>query len=68
VDPDGGALTYTITGLPLGLYAIPSTGLIAGSISYQAYEASPLPLKDGTYTVQITVSDGTFSVSDQFDS
>jgi hypothetical protein len=49
-DPEGQALTYTATGLPPGLSINPSTGLISGT-----------PTAQGSYTVRVTVSDGSVS-------
>jgi YVTN family beta-propeller protein len=45
-DPDGQSLTYSATGLPPGLSINTSTGLISGT-----------PATQGSYTVNLTVSD-----------
>ncbi len=50
-DLDLDPLTYAAVGLPDGLSIHPSTGLIAGTISYHAAANSP-------YNVTVTVSDG----------
>ena len=50
-DPDvGDTLTYSATGLPLGLSINPATGLITGLVNYYAAASSPYP-------VEITVCD-----------
>ncbi|MBL9144325.1 MAG: putative Ig domain-containing protein [Verrucomicrobiaceae bacterium] len=51
-DPDGNALTYSATGLPLGLSIGSSTGLISGTLSLTAANSND---------VSVTVSDGTLS-------
>ena len=52
------ALTFTASGLPLGLGIHPQTGLITGTVSYAASPGSP-------YTVTVTVGDsGTPPLSD----
>ncbi len=50
-DPDGDALTYSATGLPMGLSVNASTGAITGTVDYTASAGSP-------YTVTVTVTDG----------
>jgi YVTN family beta-propeller protein len=55
-DPNGDLLTWSATGLPSGASISPTTGLITGS-----------PSTPGTYTPNITVTDGnTPAVSDSF--
>ncbi len=49
-DPEGG-LVYSVTGLPSGLGINPGTGLISGTVSYDASPGSP-------YAVTVTVTDG----------
>jgi hypothetical protein len=55
-DPDGDALAYSVTGLPVSLSLDPS-GRIAGTLSFRSA---------GTYTVTATVSDGSLSSSQTF--
>ncbi len=55
-DPDGTALTYSVSGLPPGLNVNSSTGLVSGTLSSST----------GTYTVTATVSDGSLSSSRTF--
>lgn len=50
-DPNGDAMSFSATGLPPGLSINSSTGLISGTIDYEASADSP-------YNVRITVSDG----------
>ncbi len=51
-DPDvGDTLTYSATGLPLGLSIDSATGLISGLVNYRAAFSSP-------YSVEVSVSDG----------
>ena len=50
-DPDGDTLTYAATGLPAGLSIDTATGLISGTIAFNAAAASP-------YAVSVTVRDG----------
>jgi hypothetical protein len=47
-DPDGDTLTFSATGLPPGLTIDGATGVIAGSLGYQAA---------GSYEVTVTVGD-----------
>ena len=60
-DPDtGDTLTYSATGLPLGLTLNTSSGLVTGLINHAAAASSP-------HSVQITVDDGVNTpVSDTF--
>jgi hypothetical protein len=54
-DPNGDALTYSATGLPPGVTLAAATGLISGAVTAA-----------GTYTVTVTVSDGSLSASRTF--
>ena len=54
-DPDGSPLTFTHTGLPLGVTMNPNTGQITGT-----------PTNAGTYSVTIFVNDGLTTVSRSF--
>ena len=56
-DPDGGALTYSATGLPPSLTVNAATGLITGTLSFTSA---------GTYSVTATASDGSLSNSQTF--
>jgi PKD repeat protein len=47
-DPDGDAITYAATGLPLGLTLNGGTGLITGHLDFESA---------GTYTVTLTATD-----------
>ncbi len=49
-DPDGDGLTWSATGLPPGLVIDPATGLISGTIAYEASPGSP-------YAVTVRVTD-----------
>jgi hypothetical protein len=49
-DPDGTALTFTASGLPPDLSINASTGVISGTISYEAYKGS-------AYSVTVTATD-----------
>ncbi|WP_233349903.1 Ig-like domain-containing protein [Litorimonas cladophorae] len=55
-DPDGDALTYSVTGLPTGLSIIPSTGEIVGTLDNSASQGGPNA--DGAYTISVTADDG----------
>ncbi len=55
-DPDGQAMTYSASGLPLGL-SINAAGLISGTVSAGAAAAN---------SVTVTVSDGSLSASTSF--
>ena len=55
-DAAGGSVTYSASGLPTGLSVSASTGLISGTIGSSADASSP-------YSVTLTASDGTGSVS-----
>ncbi|HSR44476.1 MAG TPA: immunoglobulin-like domain-containing protein [Acidimicrobiia bacterium] len=50
-DAEGDTLTYSATGLPLGLSIDSGTGLITGLINHAAAASSP-------YTVEVSVTDG----------
>src|SRR5262249_39376438 len=52
-DPDGDVLTYSAANLPEGVSINPATGLILGTISYEAAQISA-----GSYLVSVTVADG----------
>jgi len=52
-DPDGNSLTYSATGLPPGVDIDPSSGLISGTVSYDASQGSP-----AQYSVVVKVNDG----------
>ena len=56
-DASNGTLTYSATGLPLGLSINASTGLIAGTISTSAVSGTP-------DSVTLTVGDGSASVNE----
>jgi hypothetical protein len=59
-DPDGDALTYAATGLPAGLSISSTSGLVSGTIAYDAAASSP-------YSVSVTVRDGpTVAATDAF--
>jgi hypothetical protein len=52
-DGDGDTLTYSASGLPIGLMIDPATGLIQGTVDYSAAEVS-----NGSYAVTVAVNDG----------
>lgn len=52
-DLDGDPLTFSATGLPPGVSIDPSTGLISGTISYDASQGNPVQ-----YDVVVKVNDG----------
>src|SRR5688572_20003594 len=54
-DPDGAALKFFATGLPLGLSLDPASGLISGT-----------PRSVGLYRITVTVTDGSLSASGIF--
>ena len=56
-DPDGEALTFSVTGLPNGLSINPATGLISGIVAANT---------GGNDAVAVTASDGTLSASQSF--
>ncbi|WP_082021115.1 putative Ig domain-containing protein [Geobacter anodireducens] len=55
IDADGDALTYSATGLPTGLSINSATGLISG-----------IPTTAGTYTITVSVTDGTATTRTTF--
>ena len=55
-DVDGDALTFTASGLPLGLTIDPVTGTVSGQIDGLASQGGPFG--NGVYTVTLTASDG----------
>jgi hypothetical protein len=54
-DPDGDSLTYSATGLPADLSIDPNSGLISGTVSYDAVEH---PAIQDIYEVFVDVDDG----------
>ncbi len=59
-DPDGDPLLWSATGLPPGLSIAPATGLISGTVSYDAAPGSP-------YAVVVRVEDpGGLFATDSF--
>ena len=54
-DPNGDVLDYTATGLPPGLSIDPSSGLISGTVSFDAVTHPDL---SAVYPVTVSVSDG----------
>ncbi len=52
-DVDGDTLTYSATGLPLGLAIDPITGIVSGTIDINASQVN-----GGIYAVTVTASDG----------
>jgi CshA-type fibril repeat protein len=52
-DIDGDTLTFSATGLPLGLSINPTTGVISGSIDNSASQTN-----GGVYTIAVTANDG----------
>ena len=57
-DPDGGPLTFRVTGLPIGVTAT-STGTISGGISVRAASVTTSygSIRSRTFTVTVTVAD-----------
>ena len=60
-DADGDALTYSISGLPVGL-SMSAAGIISGTIDTSASQGGVA----GVYTVVVTASDGSVSTDDTF--
>ncbi len=58
-DPDGDPVTYSATGLPLGLTVNATSGVISGTVGASASASSP-------YAVTVSASDGTLSASQTF--
>jgi Domain of unknown function (DUF4347)/Putative Ig domain/Bacterial Ig domain len=61
-DPSGSPLTYSATGLPLGLTINALTGVISGTIDHDASLNAPVKTGagatlDGKYTVAVTITD-----------
>jgi large repetitive protein len=56
-DPGGAPVTYSAVGLPNGLTINPTTGVITGTVAYDAA---------GPHVVTITVTKGTLTTSDSF--
>jgi large repetitive protein len=55
-DVDGDTLTFTATGLPLGLLFNPTTGTVYGQVDGLASQGGPT--NNGVYIVTVTASDG----------
>ena len=55
-DPDGDALTYSVSGLPNGLSIDATTGLISGTLGSSA--STNGPNGSGVYTIAVTADDG----------
>ncbi|TRX76530.1 Ig-like domain-containing protein [Pseudomonas mangiferae] len=62
-DADGDALTYSASGLPVGLAIDPATGLISGTLSSSASTQGPNGA--GVYSVTLSVDDGQGGVVSQ---
>ena len=60
-DLDGDTLTFSATGLPLGLSIDPATGLISGTIDNSASQTN-----GGVYVVTITATDGAIPIDRTF--
>ncbi|MFF7709138.1 Ig-like domain-containing protein [Pseudomonas sp. NPDC007930] len=54
-DPDGGALTYSASGLPNGVSIDPASGLISGALAHNASTGGSQG--NGQYTVVVTATD-----------
>jgi ABC-type uncharacterized transport system substrate-binding protein len=63
-DPNGDALSYSASGLPVGLSIDPASGVISGTVSYQAVVH---PDTAATYAVTVSVDDGSLVSSTSFD-
>ena len=55
IDPDGDVLSYSASGLPMGLSINPATGEITGELASDASQGGPN--NDGIYTVTVTAND-----------
>jgi hypothetical protein len=58
-DPDGDTLTYSASGLPMGLSINSTTGTISGTLDSTAGNSTP-------YSTTVTASDGTHTASGTF--
>ncbi|PIY28036.1 MAG: hypothetical protein COZ09_11985, partial [Comamonadaceae bacterium CG_4_10_14_3_um_filter_60_42] len=58
-DPENDTLTYSATGLPPGLTIDPNTGVISGTITSNASDATNDDNNTQAYTVEVTANDGT---------
>ncbi len=56
-DPDFDTLTYSATGLPIGIIINPSSGVIGGTLGATS---------SGTHSVVVTVNDGSLTDTDSF--
>jgi large repetitive protein len=67
-DPDTtNALTYGITGLPVGLSYDPATGLVTGTLPNDASQHGGTPVPGGTqYLISVICSDGTTDITRTF--
>ncbi|MEN8178484.1 MAG: Ig-like domain-containing protein, partial [Pseudomonadota bacterium] len=63
-DPNGDTLSYSATGLPTGLSIDPASGVINGSVAYEAVGHPDLAV---IYPVTVNVSDGDLVSSVSFD-
>ena len=58
LDPEGGAITYTVSGLPAGLVFDPATGTISGTVDHSASQDGTDPVNaPGDYTITVTATD-----------
>ncbi len=62
-NPNGLPLTYSVSGLPVGLAIDPMTGMITGKVDHDASANAPThtgsgATLDGKYTVVVTADDG----------
>ena len=63
-DPNGDTLSYSASGLPVGLSIDPASGVISGTVTYQAVVH---PDTAATYAVIVSVDDGSLVSSTSFD-